>query len=181
MCKVRAGFVALVLLIGASSGWAGTSKPDAADVAFASAGIGFGSQGVGGALSLNFSRGDLVFVLRMSTTEEFDIFGPSPALSDTDYAVLAGKRFGRGRRLDSLAAGVALVRSVRRGVLVERPGWFGGGRYEKLDSLTVGLPIDVKTTLNFKVVGVGLNMFGNLNPKGSFAGLALTLQLGKLR
>jgi len=81
MRKLQAGFVGLLLLAMASPGWADSSKEDAPDVAFASAGIGFGSQGVGGALSLNFSRGDLVFVLRMSRTEEFDIFGPSPAPS----------------------------------------------------------------------------------------------------
>jgi hypothetical protein len=33
--------------------------------------------------------------------------------------------------------------------------------------------------LNASAVGIGLNLFGNLNTRGSFAGVALTLQLGR--
>jgi len=165
------GFIVLAALPAAHAG----------EVGFASGGVGFGSQSLGAVASLNFSRGRLVYVLRASTTSEFNLFGPSPDHSDTDYAAMIGKWSGGPRSYLSVATGLSVVHSVRRGAMIEAPYWFSGGSYEKLDRVTVGLPVDFKASFNVGPVGLGVNMFANLNPKGSFAGLAVTMQLGKLR
>jgi len=149
------------------------------DVGFASVGLGAGSRAMAGVASLNFSHRDLLYGLRASTVSEFNIFGPAPDESDTDYALLVGKCSHGHHRFASAATGIGLVRSVRRGRLVHPPGWFFGGEYERLDRTTVGLPLDVKASLNASAVGIGLNLFGNLNTRGNFAGVALTLQLGR--
>ena len=175
------GLTGLLVLGGASSGWSGSRDADAPTVVFTSLGSGFGTQGLGGVASLNVGRGPLVYVLRASTTTEFEIFGPSPDQSDTDYSVLVGKRSGHGRTFSSIAAGIGLVRSVRRGALLAPPGWFFGGAYERLDRVTVGLPLDFKATANLPGIGIGVNVFANLNTRASFVGVALTVQLGKLR
>lgn len=175
------GFAGCLLLAAASDGRCEGSKSGAGDVVFASAGVGGGSQGLAGVVSLNFSRGRLFYVLRMSRTEEFSIFGPSPIQSDTDYAVLVGRSSRSRRSVKSAAVGIGLVRSVRRGALIQEGFWFFGPQHERLDRVTVGLPIDLKATANVRGIGIGVNLFGNLNTKGSFAGVALTLQLGKLR
>jgi len=139
------------------------------------------TSGVGGVLSVSFSHRGLLYGLRTATTTEFEIFGPTPAQSDTDYAFLVGKFSGRRHSFNSVAAGVALVHSVRRGELLEGGYWFLGPTYERIDRVTVGLPLELRATANLVGVGLGVNLFANLNPAGSFAGLALTLQLGKLR
>ena len=175
MRKIGAGFFVGLVVLGA------LPAAQASDVGFASCGVGFGSQAVGAVASLNFSRGHLIYVLRASTTSEFNLFGPSPDLSDTDYAAMIGKWAGAPRSFRSAAVGLSVVHSVRRGRIIEEPYWFSGGTYEKIDRVTVGLPVDLKASLNLGPVGLGVNVFANLNPKGSFAGLAVTMQVGKLR
>jgi hypothetical protein len=174
--------LAVGLMLGALSGVraeSGIEEPH--DVAFASAGLGAGSHGLGGVLSLGFSHKGVFYGLRTATATELEIFGPTPALNDTDYAFLIGKFSGRRHSFKSAAAGIALVHSVRRGELLEAGYWFLGPSYERIDRVTVGLPLDLRATANLVGVGVGVNLFANLNPAGSFAGLALTLQVGKLR
>ncbi|HEV8253617.1 MAG TPA: hypothetical protein VGQ78_02585 [Vicinamibacteria bacterium] len=174
--------LAIGLMLGAVSGVRAEPAIDEPhDVAFASAGLGAGSNGLGGVLSLGFSRHGVFYGLRTATTTEFEIFGPTPALNDTDYAFLVGKFSGRRHSFTSAAAGIAVVHSVRRGAQIEAPYWFFGGTHERIDRVTVGLPLDLRATANLVGVGVGVNLFANLNPAGSFAGLALTLQVGKLR
>jgi hypothetical protein len=167
------------LTLGAAA--TGQAESRIGDVAFASAGFGFGSDGLGGVHSLTASHHGILYGLRTSTTSEFEIFGPTPALSSTDYAFLVGKISGGRHSFTSAASGIALVHSVRRGELLEPGYWFIGPSYERIDRVTIGLPLDLRATANLVGVGVGVNLFANLNPAGSFAGLALTLQLGKLR
>lgn len=45
---------------------------------------------------------------------------------------------------------------------------------------TFGVPLVVEVGLSLEFIGIGLQAFGNLNPKASYAGLALFLQLGWL-
>jgi hypothetical protein len=45
---------------------------------------------------------------------------------------------------------------------------------------TVGLPLTAEAAVNSPILGVGLQAFGNLNPKASYGGLGLFLQLGWL-
>jgi hypothetical protein len=169
-----------VLLGLVTSGRCEASESDSQDVAFASGGLGPGSRTMTAVVSLNLSRGSLFYVLRASTVSEFNIFGPSPDESDTDYAVLVGKCSRNPHLFSSAAVGIGFVRSIRRGTLIEQGDWFAGSRYEKVERVTIGLPIDLKTSVNLWGIGVGLNLFANWNPRGSFAGLAFTLQLGKL-
>jgi hypothetical protein len=177
MRTILACGVGACLVLGApASGRCDIGEPS---VAFVAAGAGIGFGGVAEVVSLNVSRGRLIYIARWSRTEEFLIFGPYPAESDTDYGVLVGWSSRSRRHVSSAAVGLGVVKSVRRGELLE-PGWFGD-RYDRLDRTTLGVPIDLKTTANLGPVGVGVNMFGNVNAKGSFAGLALTVQLGKMR
>jgi hypothetical protein len=168
--------VGACLVLGAAA--TGRCEGGSGTVAFAAAGAGIGSGGVAGVVSLDVHRGRLVYIARCSRVEEFQIFGPSPTETDTDYGVLVGKS-SSGHRIASAAVGLALVKSIRRGDLIER-GWFGD-RYQKLERVTVGLPVDLKATVNAGPVGIGADIFGNINANGIFWGAALTVQLGKMR
>jgi hypothetical protein len=111
------------MLLGAASNAAG-EQADSKTVGFASAGLGAGSKGIAGVISMNFSRGSLYYGARMSSTAEFDIFGPTPALSDTDFALLVGRSGRSGHGFVSASTGIALAHSVRRGTLIEQGYWF---------------------------------------------------------
>lgn len=165
------------LVLGAAA--TGRCEGGGGTVAFAAAGAGIGSGGVAGVVSLDVHRGRLVYIARWSRVEEFQIFGPSPNETDTDYGVLVGKSSRSGHRIASAAVGLALVKSIRRGEVIER-GWFGD-RYQKLEHVTVGLPVDLQATVNAGPVGIGADIFGNINPNGIFWGAALTVQFGKMR
>ena len=44
--------------------------------------------------------------------------------------------------------------------------------------VTIGLPLFAEAALQSKVMGIGIQAFGNLNPRSSFGGVALVLHLG---
>jgi hypothetical protein len=182
MRNILACGIAGALLLGTpSKGRCGGSDVDVEDVGFAAAGLGFGSQGVAGVLSLNFSHRDFFYGARASTTTEFNIFGPRPDQSDTDYAVLVGRCVRTRNGFASAASGIGLTQSVRRGRPISPGGWFDLGDYERIDRTAVGLPVDLKATLHAGSFGLGVNVFAELRPHGSFAGVVLMLQAGKLR
>ena len=177
MRTTLAGALAAGIVLGAAS--RGRCESGHGTIAFAAVGVGLGSGGIAEVVSLDVHRGGLVTIARWSRVEEFEIFGPSPAETDDDYGVLVGKSSRSGHHVTSAAVGLALVKSVRRGELVER-GWFGDS-YRRLERVTVGLPIDLKATANAGPVGLGADIFGNINPNGFFWGAALTIQFGKMR
>jgi hypothetical protein len=58
---------------------------------------------------------------------------------------------------------------------------FVGPRHERVERRTLGVSFEARTMLNAAPVGLGLVLFGNVNRESSFAAVALTVQLGKLR
>jgi hypothetical protein len=181
MRKIRACVAAALLLGTPSKGRCGGSDVDVEDIGFAAAGVGLGSQGIAGVLSLNFSHREFFYGARVSTTTEFDIFGPRPDQSDTDYAVLVGRCVRTRYGFASAASGIGLTTSIRRGRLLWSGGWFESAEYERIQRMAAGLPIDLKATLHARSFGLGVNVFAELRPHGSFAGAVLMLQAGKLR
>jgi hypothetical protein len=146
---------------------------------FASGGLGVGSKGIAAIASLEAHRKGILFVARTAIVEEFTIFGPSPAESASDYGLMIGKAAAGRHGIRSAAVGIGLVRSVRRGPLVSRN--FFSSRYQKLERYTVGVPFEVMWGVHIQGIGIGVTGFGDVNAADSFAGLAFTLQLGKLR
>ena len=55
------------------------------------------------------------------------------------------------------------------------------GHYANKDFFTIGFPINVKVFFTpLKFIGIGLSLYGNINPKRSYSGLSINLQIGKL-
>lgn len=151
------------------------------DSAFLSGGLGAGSLGLAGTASLNVVRGQRLYGLRVAAVEEFNIFGPSPSESASDWALLIGMASASRRGLRFAAAGLGLVRSVRRGRQIHPGGWFlVGPQHERLERLTLGIPFDLHGILHLRGCGLGLSLFGNVNAANTFAGVALTVHLGKI-
>jgi hypothetical protein len=155
-------------------------SPDAG--VHASAGVGAGGEGVAALASLGFRQGHRLITVRYARTEELNILGPSPEESRSDVSVMIG-RIENGRHgFVSGSAGLGLVSQLKRGERLSGSeyGLFGG-RYESVHATTVGMAVSGKAVLAGRYAGIGLEAFGNINPKASFAGLALTLHLGRLR
>lgn len=142
------------------------------------AGMGTGSREMAGHLSLWIQKDHHAFAVRTAGASEFNILSPSD--SETDWAVLYGRRADSERTWGRFAAGPGVVRSIRSG-----PGydcaWFICS-YDQARETTLGLAFQADGTLAFsRFVGLGISVFGNLNPKASFAAAALTIHLGAVR
>ncbi len=153
----------------------------AQDLVFLNGGVGAGTLGLAGTASLSVVHGRTLYGVRLGTVEEFNLFGPTPSEFATDYAVLVG-RVSRGRRvLRYGAVGLAAVRSVRRGRLIRPAAWLSGAEHERIERTTVGVPVELGVILHGGGAGIGVMMFGNASPAGSYVAAALTLHVGKMR
>lgn len=172
------------LAVALATGWialCGSPAARCGDVVFANGGLGAGSLGIAGTLSLNVVRGERLYRVRTAAVSEFEFFGPSPSESVTDFALLAGRASRSRHGISYVAAGLGLVQSVRRGQVIEPAVWFFGPRHEKIARVTLGVPFDLGAILHAGPFGVGVSLFGNFNPEESFVAAALTVQLGKMR
>jgi hypothetical protein len=149
--------------------------------AYISAGLGAGGEGVAGLASLGFRRGDRVITARVAITDELNILGPSPSQSRSDVSVLVGRIVPGRYGFATASAGLGLVHTVSRGQYLRSDPGFLGSVYERRSETTAGVALSVKAVLSTRYAGIGLEGFGNLNPKASFVGLAMTLDVGKLR
>jgi hypothetical protein len=142
-----------------------------------------------GIASAQVRRGSRLFGFRLAESSEFNLFGPSPALADTEFGLLFGRYSARKAGFVTASAGLSVVRSVRRGRSLGSSCntsafmgcLFSTTRYERLESHTIGVPFEARAVLASRYAGLGIGLFGNLNSKGSFVGIALTLDAGLLR
>ncbi|MFH1010408.1 MAG: hypothetical protein V1784_04135 [bacterium] len=143
-------------------------------------------SGVGTHFALSLVLNDhRVLTFRTSAVSEVSLFGNiHPLESSRDFGVLYGWRTS-GRYLGYLSAsvGISVVQSVRRGRLLSSSGCcFGSSEYEVIRKYTVGVPFEGQAVFKpLEAIGLGLICFGNVNPKGSFVGGALSLFLGDLK
>lgn len=140
-------------------------------------GMGVATDGVGGQAGLWWHGGRHSVGLRTATSFEFNIFGPSSA--NTDVALLYGRRGSSGRNWGRIAAGPALVETLRPGGATDC-GWFGC-TYEDEVARTLGLAVQADGVWAFsRPFGLGISVFGNVNAEGPFFGAVLSLHLGKV-
>jgi len=142
-----------------------------------------------GVASAQARRGSRLWGVRLAESSEFNLFGPSPALADTEFGLLFGRYSARKAGFVTASVGLSVVRSVRRGRSLSSNCnsfsfmgcLFAATRYEKLVSHTIGVPFEARAVLASRYAGLGVGVFGNLNAGGSFVGVALTLDVGLLR
>lgn len=142
-----------------------------------------------GVASVQARRGSRLLGFRLAESSEFNLFGPSPALADTEFGLLLGRYSARKAGFVTASAGLSVVRSVRRGRSLgsdcDSSQLFGClfavTRHERLVSHTFGVPFEARAVLASRYAGLGVGLFGSLNGNGSFVGVALTLDTGLLR
>jgi hypothetical protein len=170
------GMVALlgaVLFVGLPPAEAQDDKLAHSDRFWVTGGLGVGSEDFAGAAGFSYQRGAHLFSLRLASTAGIFDDGFS------DVALLYGRATRatdtRRYRLGA-AAGIAAV----DGCVEEGPGSFFGNCEDR--PTVVGFPLEAHVTwLPATSFGIGLYGFADLNRTRSFAGVTLSIQLGKLR
>lgn len=163
---------ALIAVLGLLAGTAPAQEAPSVtrrDTYWLGAGLGVGSEDYGGQLNASYQFGANLISFRVASTAGLFDDGFN------DYALLYGRanRGAEDKHLLSAALGVALV-----------DGCEGGGVFSDCRGVStkVGLPLEVQAFWRpGKVVGLGLYGFANLNEWHSFAGLTVSLQVGRLR
>ena len=156
----------LALIVGLDSGRAVAQSDTARPAVWAQAGLGASTATLGGLVAASVVTGPHLVSARASFVAEHLDGGEDEAF---DVALLYGRQLrSRGAFRPSGAAGIAYVKCE--------------GCDEGRNASTVGLALSFEAALwPTSVAGIGLHGFGNVNGIASFAGVALTLHVGRLR
>ncbi len=146
------------------------AKQQSADISrfWLNIGPGIGTVGsFAGVAGISYQFGANLLTVRGSTTG--DLLGEHYS----DIGLLYGRVFSNDSFHTSFAAGLARVSGQRSEELF--------GSSDDI-SPTLGLPLELQTYWKAaSFFGIGVTGFANINENQSFAGLALSVQLGKLR
>jgi len=119
-----------------------------------------------------------VLIARYSVNAEF-MQAVEPGLKVSELGLLYGLRTGTFR----FAAGLSRVWGNDRGKYLYTdpdPLWGSGQHYEFVKYGTMGIPAEIRYYTALKYIGIGVTGFGNLNPRRSFAGINVSVYLGRL-
>lgn len=132
------------------------------------AGLGVGTNDISGFVNVSYQKGNNLLSMRGALSGDL-VFGDE----FWDIGMLYGRATSQQRYHASISAGLAMVGGKRDA------GFSSSG-----NDVPVAIGLPLKAQLNWQptsVLGFGLHIFANINFEHSFAGLALSLQLGKLR
>jgi hypothetical protein len=148
------------------------SNSNNTDRFYLNGGYGFGTEGIAalGSLSYQFSGAHLI-TLRTSFTSGFII-------NDTmnDIGLLYGRATSEKLYHASLSVGLAIVGGSGTSIFDDDP--------DVIEDFSKRFGVPLQAELHWRpaqILGLGLTGFANFNSTKTFAGLALTLQVGKLR
>ena len=158
--------VAVAVMYACSPGPASAQERPDIRAIWVQAGLGVSSANLGGLAAASLATARHLVSARASFIASDFEGGEEESF---DVALLYGRQLGRGGSFrPSASAGVAYVKCEG----------CDAGR----NASAVGLALSLEAALwPTKLAGVGLHGFGNVNSIGSFAGLALTVHLGRLR
>jgi hypothetical protein len=162
----RGAFASLALFVAfvprVARGQSDTERP----AVWGQAGVGPSTANLGGLVAASAVKGPHLVSARASFVAEHLDGGEDEAF---DVAVLYGRQLRRhGAFRPAAAAGLAYVKCE--------------GCDDGRSASTVGLALSVEAALwPTSAAGIGLHGFGNVNSVASFAGVAVTIHLGRLR
>ncbi len=170
--------IALLVLLGSQSISQGQNISDSKF--WLSAGLGK-SKFIHGMIAAGYqpeSKSSII-ISRYSVTGELVSF-VEPGLKTSEFGLLYGLKRGKF----SFASGLSTVWGRYRGkyVYTDIDPLFGSGQhYETINYKTVGVPAEIRYITSTRHAGIGITAFGNLNNKNSFAGLNVSVYVGRLK
>lgn len=131
------------------------------------------------ALGYEFNQKPTLLTARYSVSGE--ILQPvEPGIRVCELGVLYGLKIGKFR----FSTGLSTVWGNERGQYLftePDPLWGTGQHYEFVGYRTVGVPAEIRFITALKYVGIGVTGFGNWNARRSFAGINLSVYVGRLK
>jgi len=155
-----------------------------------SAGAGLNSLGLGAALGLSCQYGGHTVSIRYSSASEFrffDPYSPTPPNNVHDFALLYCLAEHRSKwSLSMISIGLGLAEGQRRGRVLGPASNFWSYHpyhevYETAGFSTVGIAFDAQSSFTpLSVLGLGLDLLGNVNGRSSYVSILVSLQMGKV-
>ncbi len=144
---------------------------------YASLGIGGNYFGVTYGAEVSYTQNNNIFSIRYVSANElrFNVDGvyDEPDLSMNEIGLLYGRYMSKGNGQISLAAGLGLLNGIDRGYQIDYHV------FNKLEIQTVGLCFEGRFFLIFTdYSGIGVVIFGNLNPRKTYLGAMFEVHLG---
>lgn len=119
-----------------------------------------------------------VLTVRFTAVDEFALF-TSPSENVWDLGVLYGSQTVGKNGYASASAGIALVGGMRRGELLS--SGFLSSQHAEHPFHTVGIPLEIEAGWTFSsAFGLGVTLFGNLNPERTAVGASVNVLLRDL-
>lgn len=145
-------------------------------------GVGGSSSGFAEGLGISYQTNNNLISVRLISNSKY---GESVGGGNTTpesileigalYGLISKRPFG----YVSLSGGLGLVSGKIHGEYLGNINWIN--TYEQRKVLTFGIPLEAQFFLTpFRKVGVGVSTFADINPKRTFGGIMLCLQIGKL-
>jgi len=129
--------------------------------------------------SLNYTKNDRIYKFRSLLAAELVVAGPSPNDEIWELGLLYGLHLTKDEVSVSFLAGIGYTGGIYRGDRLYSDMF--NVYYEELTYETFGLPLEIQLDINkTRPFGLSLSAFGNINVEKSFAGLSLSLLLGRL-
>ncbi len=171
-------FIFIILLhIGYESVHAQAEKESLKNLHWINAGLGVSSMGsFGGNAGLSIQYGKLIYTLRGTANSEEYLRGGDEFF---DVGLLIGIASETQKSHASISIGIAIVTGSR---YQKTPSFFGFGG-KSVDIIpTIGLPIESQLFLKLsRSIGMGFNIYLNINKEEPFGGITLNLLLGKVK
>jgi hypothetical protein len=144
--------------------------------------IGSSSAGFAEGLGISYQTNNRLISVRVISNSKYGESiggGNTTPESILDVGALYGLISKRPFGYVSISAGLGLVSGKIHGEYLGNINWIN--TYEEKKVLTFGIPLEAQFFLTpFRRVGVGVSAFADLNPKRTFGGMMLCLQIGKL-
>lgn len=121
-----------------------------------------------------------LLTLRYIRNAEFAVFQDNPQEKVNDFGFMYGRKLlNKEYMFISVSGGVSYLTGTVRGRLISN-SWFHSD-YESVKVSTIGFPLESQLAFTpFKHFGISVHGFGNLNPDNSYAGIGLSLLVGRL-
>lgn len=130
------------------------------------------------ALGYEFVNRPTLAILRYTDSRQL-LSNDLPGVKVKEIGLLYGIKTGKFR----FSTGLSGVWGINRGKYLSSdpdPLTYGSNYYEPVRYVTVGVPGEIRFITSTEDIGIGLTAFGNLNAERSFAGLNISLYIGRM-
>ena len=161
----------------AVSGYGQNSSPPYIRLSF---GLGKSSMSFGGIAFIECDLGHVYFCLRTSGTFHLGDHGPDENAGD--FGLVGGYSINYQLGYISIGTGLSKVYHTTQKPVISPDGFGNPHDHYNIQKTTIGLPMQMELFFTpISVFGLGISFYSNVNSLKSYYGIALCIQIGRLR